>query len=153
VSGHWGLLSAVDIGTEADPYIDRLRLFETPWVSAYLHHIHRPDAESDPHDHPWPFASLVLCGSYTEAVRPDKRDAGAVHVLRDRPRWSLRALGRNSAHIITSVRGPLWTLVITGRDGGTWGFYPDGRYVSWRDYLGNDYADDFERRKAAGRRP
>jgi hypothetical protein len=147
---HWGFLTGIDVGADGDPYLDRLRLFETPWLSVYLHHIHRADAERDPHDHPWPFASLVLCGSYTERVRPDKARPGA-DILRTRPRGSLRAIGRNSAHFITRVNGPLWTLVVTGRDHGTWGFYPDGKYVNWRDYLGEDYARDFDRRKAAGR--
>jgi hypothetical protein len=147
---HWSVLSGIDIGADGDPYLDRLRILETPWLSVYLHHIHRADAERDLHDHPWPFASLVLCGSYTERVRPDKAVPGT-DVLRTRARGSLRALGRHSAHVITRVNGPLWTLVVTGRDRGTWGFYPGGRYVPWREYLGAGYASEFEQRKAAGR--
>jgi hypothetical protein len=147
---HWGLLTAIDIGADGDPYMDRLRLVETPWASLYLHHIHRADTEDDPHDHPWPFASLVLCGSYREVVYPDKANP-RVRFSRTRSRWSLRAVGKKAAHMITAVNGPLWTLVITGRDHGDWGFYRRGEYSLWRDYLGAGYADDFERKKAAGR--
>ena len=131
----WALLSAPDIGADGDPYLDRLRIVQTPLFGIYLHHIHRPDREPDPHDHPWNFASLVLCGSYEETVRPDKRDTGR-YVIRRRPRWSLGAIGRDAAHIITAVGGPLWTLVVTGPKAAEWGFWPDGRFVPWREYLG-----------------
>jgi hypothetical protein len=148
---HWSLLSGIDIGADGDPYLDRLRILETPWLSVYLHHIHREDREADPHDHPWAFASLVLCGSYREAVWPDKTAFGRRSVTRDRSRWSVRRTPRQAAHMITQVKGPLWTLVVTGRDHGEWGFYRDRRYVPWREYLGAAYASEFEQRKAAGR--
>lgn len=148
--GHWSLLSGIDIGTDGDPYLDRLRVLETPWLSVYLHHIHRPDAEVDPHDHPWAFASLVLCGSYEEVTWPDKANE-YYRYPRDRRRWSVRRTPRRAAHMITKVTGPLWTLVVTGRDHGEWGFYQEGHYSPWRKYLGASYAGDAGQRKAAGR--
>jgi hypothetical protein len=141
----WGLLSGIDIGTDGDPYLDRLRLIETPWFAVFLHHIHRPDRDPDPHDHPWAFWSLVLAGDYLELVYPDKRDP-YVSRIRHRPRFSLRRLDRGAAHIITRITGPLWTLVVTGRSHGSesWGFWPDGRGVQWRVYIrangGEEYA-------------
>lgn len=152
----WGLLTGIDIGADGDPYLDRLRLVETPWFSVFLHHIHRADVERDPHDHPWAFASLVLCGGYREQVWPDKRQACAGlggYIVRVRRRGSLRFLGRDAAHIIKEVTGPLWTLVVTGPDtDDEWGFYVNGRYVGWRDYVGPSKAAEFEERKAQGRR-
>lgn len=65
MTGRWALLSALDVG-DPDPYLDRLRLVQTPLFGLYLHHIHRPDREPDPHDHPWWFASLVLTGPRRE---------------------------------------------------------------------------------------
>src|SRR5258708_24177625 len=84
----WALLSPLDIGADGDPYLDRLELVKTPLFGVYLHHIHRRDIEADPHDHPWPFASLLLAGAYTERYWPDKRDP-CRWLIRRRPRWSL----------------------------------------------------------------
>jgi hypothetical protein len=135
----WAFLAGLDIGADGDPYLDRLRIIQTPWAGIYLHHIHRPDADRDPHDHPWAFASVVLAGSYTELVWPDKRRCGEF-VRRDRPRWSLRSMRRRQAHIITDCHGPLWTLVLTGRRQGEWGFWTragqgNAKFVPWREYI------------------
>jgi hypothetical protein len=133
-SGRWALLSAIDVGADGDPYLDRLRIVKTPLFGLYLHHIHRPDREPDPHDHPWWFASLVLTGGYREIVRPDKRNPG-VEVVRERPRGSLRSIGPGGAHRIARTSGPLWTLVLTGPKRAGWGFWPGGRFVPWREYF------------------
>jgi hypothetical protein len=133
----WGFLSGLDVGADGDPYLDRLRLAQTPWFGVYLHHIHRPDRETDPHDHPWWFASLVLTGGYIEQVWPDKTRKGC-HFVRSRRRWSLKCLSRGAAHIITGTSGPLWTLVVVGPDKDEWGFWQEGRYVPWRSYVSAD---------------
>jgi hypothetical protein len=134
----WAFMEGLDVGTDGDPYLDRLRLVQTPWFGIYLHHIHRPDVDPDPHDHPWWFASLVIAGGYRELVWLDKRERGgrATTVLaRDRSRWSLRSLGRGGAHMITDVTGPLWTLVLTGPRRGDWGFWTPAGFVGWREYI------------------
>jgi hypothetical protein len=136
----WGFLRPLDIGADDDPYLDRLRLVETPLFGLYLHHIHRADREEDPHDHPWWFASIVLCGVYEEIVWADKRDAGS-HVVRHRPRWSLRHISRAGAHIITAIRGPLWTLVLVGPKRGEWGFWTARGFIPHDRY---EYANGLE---------
>lgn len=144
----WGLLTGLDVGADGDPYLDRLRIIQTPLFGVYLHHIHRADRERDPHDHPWSFASLVLAGSYEELVWPDKRQRDPIKppmcVLRERGRWSLRSIGLGSAHIITEVRGPLWTLVLTGPKRAEWGFWTHAGFVPWREYqyAGEDGGDE-----------
>ena len=147
----WGLLSGIDIGTEGDPYLDRLRLIETPLFAVFLHHIHRPDLDRDPHDHPWWFASWVICGRYTELIRPDKTDP-ARGIWRERERGSLRCLSRKSAHRIVSIGRPLWTLVITGPSHGTWswGFWLDDRsFLRWDKYLSANGHEEYAAAKAA----
>jgi hypothetical protein len=131
----WAFFDGLDVGADGDPYLDRLRNIQTPWFGLYLHHIHRPDKDPDPHDHPWSFLSLILAGGYTETVWPDKTSLPGDCSLRERPRWSLRGLGRDAAHIITSIRGPLWTLVLTGPRRGDWGFWTAEGLVPWRDYI------------------
>jgi hypothetical protein len=130
----WAFLEGFDIGIEGDPYLDRLRIVQTPWFGVYLHHIHRPDRDRHPHDHPWPFASVILAGYYRERVWPDKRDPGR-SVLRHRTRWTAGRMSRGAAHIIEKIEGPLWTLVFTGPRRAEWGFWVDGEFTSWRDYI------------------
>ena len=127
----WAFMEGMDIGAEGDPYLDRLRIVQTPWFGVYLHHIHRPDRDRDPHDHPWAFASLVLTGRYTEVIWNESRTATRARTWR---RFSVHRMGRSLAHIITRIEGPLWTLVITGPRRGDWGFWEDGRFVPWREY-------------------
>jgi hypothetical protein len=133
----WGFLSGIDIGADGDPYLDRLRLIETPWLAIYLHHIHRPDKAPDPHDHPWAFWSVILSGSYTERVWPDKRDP-ARRFTRLRERFTVHRMARRAAHMITTVEAPLWTLVVTGPRRGEWGFWADGAFMPWQAYAGSD---------------
>lgn len=130
----WAFLEGFDIGIEGDPYLDRLRIIQTPLFGFYLHHIHRPDRDRDPHDHPWSFLSVIIAGSYREKIWPDKRDPQK-YITRNRKRWSPGRLRRGSAHIITSMNGPLWTLVLTGPRRGEWGFWTDGSFVPWREYI------------------
>lgn len=141
----WAFLSGLDIGADGDPYLDRLRIIQTPWAGVYLHHIHRPDKDPDPHDHPWWFASLVLCGAYDETIWRDKTDRSRA-TARIRKRWSWASTSRRAAHLISSIDGPLWTLVITGPRRAEWGFWerPPGMhigvvghavFVPWREYM------------------
>lgn len=130
----WAFFEGFDIGTEGDPYLDRLRIIQTPLFAIYLHHIHRPDIDRDPHDHPWAFWSLILAGSYTEEVWPDKRNPDR-QGMRNRKRWSIRRTGRKAAHIITEIEGPLWTLVFAGPRRAGWGFWVDGEFVPWKQYI------------------
>jgi hypothetical protein len=141
--GRWALFTALDIGADGDPYLDRLRIIDTPWAGLYLHHIHRPDRDADPHDHPWWFWRVVVSGSYTELLWPDKADP-AGRILRTRRLWRPSLFRRKAAHLITEVNGPLWTVVLVGRDHDEWGFWRQGlfelrdRYVPWRRYLGQE---------------
>jgi hypothetical protein len=143
----WAIFEAMSVATDGDPYLDRLWLLKTPLGGMCLHRIHRADIERDPHDHPWWFASVVLSGGYTERVWPDKHVPGRSR-LRVRGRWSLRCIGLGSAHIIESAREPLWTLVVAGPKRASWGFWPDGQFVPWRDY---QYAPAPARPAADGR--
>jgi hypothetical protein len=128
-------MGAMDIGADGDPYLDRLKLIKTPLFSVYLHHIHRQDIETDPHDHPWDmFFSIPICGSYVERHWPDKHDPERCRI-RHRRRWSIARTSRRAAHMIDAVTGPLWTVVfIFGRDHDGWGFWRDGAYIPFEEY-------------------
>lgn len=46
----------------------RWRLFETPVLRVYIHHILKHDEDLHTHSHPWNFISLVLKGGYWETL-------------------------------------------------------------------------------------
>lgn len=145
-SPRWAFMNGFQVRKHNGPFLDRLRLIQTPYFGVFLHRIHQPDVDRDPHDHPWVFWSLILSGAYTERVwsngRRRSRIRHDVHSMEfRRKRGSLHKMRLNRAHRITEIDGQLWTLVITGRRKNDWGFWtPDG-FIAWRDYLGGDVTE------------
>jgi hypothetical protein len=131
------------IRQDGRPYLDRLRIVQTPWFSVLLHRIHEPDLDRHPHDHPWPFASLILSGSYEERVWDNPADLRSSRI-RMHPRFSLKRMKLSQAHRITSLGPqPLWTLVLAGRRRKSWRFWTADGPVDWRNYPGaGERADD-----------
>lgn len=110
--------------------------------SIRLHHILLPDTDRDPHDHPWPFVSIIVRGGYNEVWSPAMPDPSRRSAL-----WHHYALThekvvrRISHHRSTDLhqiqrfhRGSTWSLFITGPEKRVWGFQtPDG-WMTWKDY-------------------
>jgi hypothetical protein len=123
-------------------YLDRWG-WRCRWFGVYLHRMTAPDPGRDLHDHPWWFASLILRGGYCEE-RAETRVASRLSLIADaypetcRPglishRYAfsssmLRTMRMDECHRITALhRNPTWTLVLTGPNRRSWGFYePDG---------------------------
>lgn len=98
-------------------------------ISIRVHHIVLPDQDRDLHDHPWNARTIILRGAYTED-RLGKREIV-------RQTGDTAAIGFGEYHRITRLSpGGVWTLFITGKYRGTWGFLVDGVKVQWRRYLG-----------------
>lgn len=145
-SPRWAFLLRRIIGTETDTYLDRIYIIQTPLFGIMLHRIYRPDRQRDLHDHPWNFFSLVLRGSYVEAVPCDgcalygcsqKESEPAVpHNALKRRRWWNYKKAEDRHSISECSRRPVWTLVFTGRKRRVWGFWVDGgtRWVKWTEY-------------------
>jgi len=134
-------------------YLNRLRIIQTPWFGVYLHRMDAPDPGVDLHDHPWPFASLVLRGGYHE-YRADTRDA-VIYADTAQQYWtctpgvdnhrrlgSIQSLRLTECHTIHCLdRTPTWTLVFVGRRSRDWGFYVPsnvGVLGGWIDHQGYD---------------
>lgn len=125
----------------ADTYMERHWLFNPYWSvpglrrwgewlpSVRLHHIRREDQDRHLHDHPWNARSIVLRGYYLE------QNEGVWHYTNRRAgRSSLLRFGQ--FHKIAYVPpGGVFTLFITYRYRGTWGFQVDGQKVPHRTYL------------------
>jgi hypothetical protein len=139
----WALFSIFDIPSQALPgfvYLRRLRIVQTPWFGNYLHWIFTPDLDQDPHDHPWPFWTIVLRGGYDECrwkIRPCCVQGSLEHAEFSIHRWkrfSIHKVDMDEAHQIFSIKPNTTTLVFVGRRRREWGFYtPDG-FVDWRKY-------------------
>ncbi len=114
-------------------------------ISVRLHKIMRPDSDRHFHDHPWNARTIILRGNYSE-VRP-LNDPMLQVLLRDlcdghhytRKAGDTARLRFGEYHRIVSVSdGGVWTLFVTGKYRGTWGFLVDGTKVPYREYLGLD---------------
>lgn len=107
-------------------------------ISIRIHHIRRPDQDRHLHDHPWNARTFILRGGYTEK-RPcaPTHDYPYVDDFYNRNEGETAALKFGEYHRITHVSPDgVWTLFVTGKYRGTWGFLVDGAKVQWRKYLG-----------------
>ena len=105
------------------------------WLpSVRVHHILRKDFDRVPHDHPWDARTIILKGWYSElrCLQPDQ----TIALTRWRYPGDTAALKFNEYHTVTGVSpGGVWTLFLTWKYQGTWGFWVDGKKVPYREYL------------------
>jgi hypothetical protein len=133
----WGVMSRLVIGKPGSPMLQRIRLIQTPWFGVYIHFIYREDRDRDVHDHPWPFATLVLRGGYDEEIVPFPHIDLDLHRRAERwNRWSFHRFPVERAHKITSVKPRTTTLVFVGKPTGReWRFWTPAGPVQWDHYL------------------
>lgn len=112
--------------------------------SVRIHHIRRPDDAGPLHDHPWNARTTLLRGWYDEErpyttpmfrVRVDG-EGGARNLYRRERGYTGRLLFGQYHRIREVAPDGVWTLFITWKKQGTWGFLVDGAKVPWRKYLG-----------------
>lgn len=86
--------------------------------------------DTDVHDHPRSFVTLVLGGWYLDIA-----DEGAKTELMMRGRVRFR----RADHAHRTVAGPngAWTLLLMGPITREWGFWHKGRWFYWRDWITN----------------
>ncbi len=139
----------VDIMGRRDPtslYLRRFGLLRTRWFRLYLHKVLRSDDDADPHDHPWPWATLVLRGGYIDEQWTGGLDqvelavTGPRGVVAREPMLPGTFRRRRAEHLhrlqLLDETRPTWTLVLVGRTARSWGFVtPDRGWIPWRTYL------------------
>ncbi len=124
-----------DRARREDPYLIRYTVFKRRWCALYLHQILRSDSTQDYHDHPWPFAHIVLEGGYEEQKPgcPSRfTRSGSVAFRRARFAHRLELnKGADGKDIET------WTLVLIGPKVRDWGFLGrlTGCWVRWETYV------------------
>jgi hypothetical protein len=120
--GRWWLFNPYPHGSDGDGR-------RWAWLpSVRIHHIMRDDQDRDHHDHPWNARTIILQGYYIE----ERGDQIITRIPGD-----TAALRFGEYHRIAAVSAAgVWTLFISGKKRGTWGFLVDGHKVPWREYLG-----------------
>lgn len=125
---------------DGELYLTRYYLFlkertKCPF-NIFLHRFHKSDDEVF-HDHPWPFATLILRGGYWE-WRPQFDSEG--RKVGEMARWcgagSFRISRAKTYHRIElNPAVPCWTLFMPGAKQRDWGFLVKNKWVQWEQYL------------------
>lgn len=131
-------------------YMLRLRLFPY-WLSdrtgfnIFLHLFLHSDLDV-PHDHPWPSWSVILWGRlrerrqirciHTEAEFDNERIFEYETVLL--PIWTKKFREAKYRHAVILDSKFAITVFIPLKKERSWYFYPDGKAVHWRTFLGLD---------------
>jgi hypothetical protein len=125
---------------ENEPYLERYYLFlrerEQFPFNVFLHKFLKSDPD-DVHDHPWPYATLILKGGYWEWIPHFDtvgRKTGEYQVWRGPGHF--RISKANSFHRIELDPDiTAWTLFMPGRKCRDWGFLVQNKWIQWEQYL------------------
>lgn len=133
-------------------YLRRHVLHDDAEGRVYLHEILQPDADREPHDHPWNGASLILSGGYVEErwVPGDAPWAiGNVGWRIERTDGALVGIPATTYHRIDQVQPDTFTLVVTSPKLKSWSFLDPrtGVVTPWKlfvEHRGVPLAGDFQ---------
>lgn len=127
---------------ENQPYLERYYLFlkdrdRFPF-NVFLHKFLKSDGD-DPHDHPWPYATLILKGGYWEWIPLfDQQNRMITETAVWRGAGSFRISRASSFHRIElDPNVECWTLFMPGMRCRDWGFWVKNHWVQWQQYLDN----------------
>lgn len=142
----WFAREEMDGDGRCATYLVRWTLLKAKGWSVYLHHFVGDDWSRDLHDHPKRFISIGLWGRYVEEtpapslVRALWLNAPPAERVFRAP-W-IRTFPADHIHRLRLVNGrPCWTLVIVLKAVRRWGFWHQGKFVGWREYVGSEAAD------------
>lgn len=122
---HLGFRWAQELGRPECPYVRRWVL-DLGLFSIRLHHWMSSDDPRHLHDHPWWYVSLILRGSYVDVCEDSHVRLSAGDVI------FRRAEHRHSVKV--SPVG-CWSLLLTGRERRTWGFWVNGKFRKRNKYF------------------
>jgi len=123
-----------------EPYLERYYIFlrDRTWFpfNVFIHKFIKSDPD-DVHDHPWPYATLILKGGYNEWVPVfDNTGKKIDEVCYWRGPGHFRISGANSYHRIELVEGVTpWTMFMPGPQRREWGFLVNNRWIHNEKYL------------------
>ena len=123
-----------------EPYLERYYLFlkdrqRFPF-NVFLHKFLKSDPD-DVHDHPWPYATVILKGGYWEWI-PQFNSAGEKcnEIAKWRGPGHFRTCSANSYHRIElDPEIETWTLFMPGPQQRDWGFLTRRGWIPHDEYL------------------
>lgn len=119
----------------AGAYLTRYRVFDTDACKLFLHNFHRPDEDTELHNHPWAAAiAIVLSGGYVEERKSHLGDRVYKRPVR---RFSVNILFADTFHCVASLDRDTWTVMLTGPRVQDWGFWDrlTGEFEQWEDFI------------------
>lgn len=141
---------AINGGERCPTYLHRWTLFQPRrprwlWggVGIYLHNFVGDDWSRDLHDHPKRFISIGLKGRYVEQTPAPFLAPMSMNYVGQAPCFEVcyeapwvRTFPAEHIHRIRLVDGvPCWTLVVVLRGVREWGFWHEGRWIHWKEYV------------------
>jgi hypothetical protein len=125
---------------DQEPYLERYYLlFNTrkhfPF-NLFLHKFLKGDPD-DVHDHPWPYATLILKGGYYEWIPEFNSFGQKIGEIRHwRGPGSFRTAKANTYHRVELKEGvTAWTLFMPGPHKREWGFLVNNKWIHNEQYL------------------
>ncbi len=125
---------------EDRPYLERYYLFlkdrDNFPFNVFLHRFLCSDPD-DVHDHPWPYATLILKGGYYEwTPQFNSKGEKVGEIAKWRAPGHFRICSATSYHRIElDPDVECWTLFMPGPKQREWGFLVRNRWVQWEQYL------------------
>jgi hypothetical protein len=123
-----------------EPYLERYYVFlrDRTWFpfNVFLHKFLKSDPD-DVHDHPWPYATLILKGGYWEWV-PEFNSAGEKigEIRHWRGPGHFRVCKSTSYHRIeVNPEVDCWTLFMPGPQKREWGFLVNNKWIHNDEYI------------------
>lgn len=119
-----------------EPYLERYYLFlkdrKVFPFNIFLHKFLKGDPD-DLHDHPWPYATLIIKGGYWETTPEGRFWRGPGH---------FRMCKAESLHRIELEPGvTCWTIFMPGPQQREWGFMYKGKWIYFETYLRDRYEE------------
>jgi hypothetical protein len=122
------------------PYLERYYIFlkDRTWFpfNAFIHKFLKSDPD-DVHDHPWPYATLILKGGYYEWIPKFNSKGEKIGETRFwRGPGHFRICSATSYHRIELDPGiTAWTCFMPGPQKREWGFLVNNRWIHNDTYL------------------
>jgi hypothetical protein len=123
-----------------EPYLERYYVFlkdrKTFPFNVFIHKFLKSDPD-DVHDHPWPYATLILKGGYYEWI-PVFNSLGSKigEIAKWRGPGHFRTCSANSYHRIElDPAVECWTMFMPGKQTREWGFLVNDEWVNNEQYF------------------
>jgi hypothetical protein len=136
----WGRHRVIMDRVNGEPYLERYYVFlkdrERFPFNIFVHKFLKSDPD-DVHDHPWPYATVILRGGYWEWIPVFNTHGAKIHEYCVwRGAGSFRFAGARTYHRIElDPAVECWTLFMPGIKQRDWGFLVKDKWVQWQEYL------------------